>query len=359
MSKFNILVEDYITSRNDILIPTIYEQSIDKVKQWMFIQRRIPISEFPEGFLEDVVLTFISRLYDETVSNKPIKILLAIANSVGHKYFTTNFVDGMQVVSVESSVDKIGLLRESIDDRFVGLSELIKSTILYLLLYPSEYPKMLELHKNNPEFYCGLVSLLAIKKQILQQKDSEFVSKDFTTQTSKALLLSSLYSIHPALVVLFLQMGDVSKFLQFCILFSGQTIQIPTTAKLKDVMSKASAFGNLIDEGKVVTDYRLVPFVTELDKNDVQEGNFNFTPVLSQFLQDSLTQILEKYDRLHDRVIKGLNICDAKEVKQVYKVLSKELVSQIKLMQSVNQSFEFVDSLKGLSEQLASKGEKE
>jgi hypothetical protein len=360
MSDFNKLVEQFMSQQDDVVVPDIYKFGCKKVKNWIFIQSRVSLDSFPEGFVEDVVLTFISRLYDRTISNKPTNILLTIANEKATKYAFTTFTDSVSNNIVDFRVDNSKILGEYVEDKLKDLSPEIRSTILYLLLHPSEYSRMLSMHKDNPEFYFGLSRLISIRKKIEKQKTYGISKKDFSTHTSKALLLSTMYSIHPSLVVLFLLLGDVSKFLQFCVLFSGESIQMPTVEQLKNCISTVRKFGERVEKGETITDYSLVPFVTEIASQDVEEGeDYNLTPILNQFLESSLNKVLESYDTMYDRLIKGVRICDPNDVKRIYKILSKELTSQVKLMQSINQSFGFVDSLRGLTENLIKEKENE
>jgi len=158
-----------------------------------------------------------------------------------------------------------------------------------------------------------------------------------------------LYSIDPALVVLFLQMRDVTGFLQFCLLFEGKSIQIPTVTELQNVISKSVKFSKQMDNGKVLTDYDLSIFALEVDRKKFKEAeDFKFTPVLDVFFDRSLTNLFESYKNFHDRLIKSVDVCDPSDVRKVYKVMLQELTAQVALFRSITQSVGFVDSIRDL-----------
>ena len=354
MPDFNELTELFIKYRDNELIPTIFEESVSLAKKWMGAQNQVSYSEFPKDFPEEVALSYMVRLYDSNLSGAPAATLFSIALGLTRRKVFGHFSDDIDSTKISlMNVDDRLLLEEFVEEQLADLPFDVRATIVFLLLYPEMFKRMQKLHRDDPYFYVGVVRLVNIRRRV--ELHSLLNSVPLQSQVSKVLLLSSLYSIDPKLCVLFLQMKDVGAFIEFCILFENQTLKLPRVSQLRDTLSRVSEYSTKLDEGKVVTDHQLVPFVIAAGEDkepESENGEVRFTPVLGSFFTRAIQSLADSYNRLHERILSDLSVCSYKEIHKVYAVLSREVIAQARLFQSVVQSIGFVDTIRGVGTRL-------
>ena len=326
--KFESLVETYLKSKEKELIEQIYIGARECVDIWMHTQLRFKHDEFPSNFQDEVALEFISRVYENRMTNKPYYVLLSIARLLSRKFIYTSSSDVLESQSVVSkgSDDRL-LFEEYVQQEIKGLSKVMQGLLFYLLVYPEEFQNVYKLHSSTPEFYICIVKLSRIRNEFLF-RDSNFNLIVPDTQASRVLFLSSLYKHSPALLVLFLLFKDVAKFVQFCLFFGGETVKVPDISTLMEMMDNKSL------AGEESIDDLLQVFSVE-GKENIEGTVKGVTTILQIYLQKSIGELVDNYNKFQKKLVEGVDVCNSRDIEKVYKVLRKELGSQLLILKRV------------------------
>ena len=345
--KFDELSILFLKERDDNLIPEIFKLTIEKTRVWMRIQKTINMNEFSSDFKNEVALTYMSRLYDNTITNDPYKILFSIAKNICKKTIFSNVSDSINSGKViTNNVNEKFIAYEYINEQLKDLPQLTISTLIYIANFPDSIKRMLSLYSDDPNFYIGLIRLFKIKNNFFKL-DTEIENID--TNMSKGLLLSSLFKHDPALVVMFLLFKDISMFIQFCTLFGGKSIKIPDISKLKKTIKEVNSLSKKFKNNEKITDKNLLMFTTEIKNTIFKNNSLSITPIIEIFFQRSIESLVKNYEKLQNKLIENVDTCSHKEVSNIYKLLNKESSLQFTMFQSIINSMEFVKSLENLS----------
>lgn len=335
--KLNELTESYIKIRDSEIIPELYQEAVDEAAKWLRMQKKIIYDEVPKSFPEEVALEFISRAYEGMITNVPYYVLLSIARALTSKYVYSRGAGEVSASKVTfDNPDERLVLEEFLSQQLEGLSVQLQSILIYLLVFPEELRRIRKLYKDDSDFYVGMVRLYRVKQKLA------FADFDFSvwlpkTQAAKALLLSSLYKLHPGLLVLFLLVGDVSKFLQFCWLFEGQSVSVPTVHSLLSVVESCSSLASKLERGEIFSESErkdLALLCSEAESVSTS-GKGRLTPFLEIYLRRTIDSLGSEFKKFHSRVVRGMDICDSKEVVQVYRALSKELDAEFSVFNNI------------------------
>lgn len=330
------LTEAYLENKDKELIPTIYSIAVEEVGKWMKYQKKVRYNEFPDGFATEVALEFIVRLYEDRITNTPLSVILSIARSFVGKYVYTKFSDdvkGWRVVSPDVEEDL--LTSEFITKQLEDLSQEVKAKVIYLLVYPEEFQRVRNL-QSNTEFYLGMIRMYKIKGKFSVNKYNFPILPQ--TQISKILLLSALYKQSPALMIMFLLMGDTQKFLQFCSLFGGSSFQVPESGDLTKIISNVSSLVSELEKkdlSEVLDSDTLMLLCMEGKNINTKVNVGKLTPVVELYIEHTINSLVDNYNKLQDRLVTDLNLCDQRELKDIYKVLTNELSTQFMILKSL------------------------
>jgi len=322
----------YLENKDTKLIPYIYAKASSNVRIWMHSQGKIQLSEFPEDFEKDTAMEFITRVYEERMTNVPHRVLLSICRSFSRKFVYTSMSGELKSQETLSfSIEDRLLLEEFVFEELLDLSEEMKGVLLYLWVYPGELSRIKELHKDEPVFYITMIKLWRIKREI-SYDGAGLMGYSPKTQTSKALFLSSLYSVSPALLVLFFLLGD-ARFFQFCLLFEDQKITMPSLSLLTgltDNVSKLMGAVNGDSNDLDMFDIELLNLLcVECDREVGVNDLGRVTTVLSIYLKKSIGRLVDNHNKLQEKIVEGVDICNSKEIERVYKMLRSEFNSQL------------------------------
>lgn len=335
--NLNELVEKYRESSDQELIPYIYSQAV----KWVVgqVKKRYNPHDLPPNFAEDVALKFLTRLYEGRLGKSGTVTLQSVVNNEVRLYFDGPTSTELNWVSVtESRSEDTALLYEYVSIELSTLSTAVRSSVVYLAMFPEQLPYIRKLHADNPSFYIGLVRLYRIKRRLslVGYITSKTIPK---TYTGKALFVSSMYKIDPALGFLLLLTEDVSKFLQFCLVFEDKSVTVPKAKDLIDGLERSLSVSNRIESGGDidVIDKEHISTLCE-DVDDIRISEESPVPFIYMYFYKVINVFVQRYDEFLNQLIKGLNVCNLEEVKSLYEYLSKDLGIQLTVLRNIAES---------------------
>lgn len=321
--KINTLVDKYFEERDNDLISEIYEEAVRNTKAWMYHQGTMRFNEFPETFPQEVALEFISRVYEDRITNTPYAVLLSIARGGTAKLIQVPVSDKVKSHrTVFCDPTEQLLFEEHLEQTLSVLPLALKGGFAYLLHYPKEFERIRALYKTSALFYLVAAKLFKTRREFFL---SQYDFKVPNTKTAQALLLAALYNLSPILMVMVLLTEDLSKFFQLCLLFGGKKVEIPTLTTAVGTVVGSTELGKTLDDGKSLTDDQkelLASFCI-----DKKQGE-SLALIPSAYFQRILTSLTSSYETFQDRLVKGLDVCNPDEVRKVYEVLAKEMGTQ-------------------------------
>lgn len=321
--KINTLVTEYFDEHDTDLISGIYEEAVRATKAWMYHQGRVSYNEFPETFPQEVALEFLSRVYEDRITNTPYAVLLSIARGGIAKLIqvpVSDKVKSYQTVFCDPTEQL--LFEEHLEQTLSVLPLALKGGFAYLLHYPEEFERIRMLYRTSALFYLVAAKLYKTRREFFL---SQYDFKVPNTKTAQALLLAALYNLSPILMVMVLLTEDLSKFFQLCLLFGGKKVEIPTLSVAVDTVVGSTELGKTLDDGKPLTSAQKVLLASFC--MDKKRGE-SLALIPEMYFHRILTSLTNSYEAFQGRLVKGLDICNPDEVRKVYEVLAKEMGTQ-------------------------------
>jgi len=328
--KINTLVEEYFKNHNEDLINGIYEESIRAIKAWMYHQGSMSFNEFPDTFAQEVALEFLSRIYEDRITNTPYAVLLSIARGGAARLIQVPISDEIKSyrTAFHDPTEQL-LFEEYLEQTLSVLSLPLKGSFVYLLHYPEEFERIRGLYKASIVFYLVAAKLYKTRREFFLSQYDFVVPK---TKTAQALLLAAMHNLSPILMVMVLLTEDLSKFFQLCLLFGGTKVEIPSLSVAVEAVVGSTELGKTLDGGKKLTNTQkelLASFCIDKEQGE------SLALIPSIYFHRILASLTSSYEAFQERLVKGLDICNADEVRRVYEVLTKEMSTQSEIFSNV------------------------
>jgi len=328
--KINTLVDKYFEANDKNLISAIYEEAIRTAKTWMYHQGGMSYNEFPETFPQEVALEFVSRVYEDRITNTPYAVLLSIARGGVAKLIQAPVSDKVKSYrTVFCDPTEQLLFEEHLEQTLSVLPLASKGSFIYLLHYPEEFERIRALYKTSVLFYLVAAKLYKTRREFFL---SQYDFKMPNTKTAQALLLAALYNLSPILMVMVLLTEDLSKFFQLCLLFGGTKVEIPSLSTAVDTIVRSTELGKTLDDGKPLTNTQkglLASFCVSKEQGE------SLALIPGMYFHRILTSLTSSYEAFQERLVKGLDVCNPDEVRKVYEVLAKEMKTQSAIFSNV------------------------
>lgn len=354
--KFDSLIYNFIQNSNENILQEILEVGMKIVKSVRLHYRDLCLTEI---FDKDTVLEFIYRFLGNRDEVSPTR---ALRNAAYEKI--KNCINDANVPHIESydafvySVDVTSRLvfEESLEVTLFGLPLRVQASILYLIYFPD---KTTELKSINSliDYFLVLQSIERLRKMVNTIKNDDISSFYFTlpkTQIARLLMVSSLYKTSPATLVLLMQEKNLNSLVQFCTLFGGQKVSIPTVAELVETIKKSSDLAGRLEEGHLsIGDQESLAYLaSDLDGTEEYNQDIILNPVLSAFFEKILQITLKNYDNYQKKIVEEVDRTDPEDIMRVYDIMNRELRTQIQLITEISSSIEGREEINRIIETL-------
>lgn len=303
----------------------------------------------------DLVLECVTYILLENPKGSPTKRLRnlvheRIKEEIKKREIVTP-VEEEEVRLYHVDVDSRLIFEEIVKDIVYLLPLHIQSVVLYLIFYPNNDKKFKELY-STIDYFLILRSIKMIAREVGAGRETkEYLNFELPeSQTARLILVSSLYKLSPALLVLFMQTKKLDLVLQFCKLFGGEKVSIPTLSQLSSTIEQAALLAKTVEEQWEVPDQQSLAYLaTELEEiKQVDYAQLSLNPLLSNFLEDQLEVTLRNYDAYQKRLISGVNTTDPADIMRVYEIMNKEVFCQANLLLQLTTSINDIPSIKNI-----------
>lgn len=299
-----------------------------------------------ETFSQEVVRECIQRIIVEKKAPTPTRLIRSIThNKIKEVLARSEIVmpDVTRMLTYTVDMRSRLVFEETVSDTLFLLPLHIQSAILYLIFYPDSDTQFRSLYSTLDYFL--VLRGIGFLRNMLEIETERYGRLDFDlpgSQTARLLLVSSLYKLSPALLVLLMQTKKLEIVLQFCKLFGGQAVKIPRLSELSNVIKRAAEIAKKVEEGIQVGDQEsLMYLATELGTvKGVEYDQLSLNPLLSTFIQKSLDITLRNYEAYHKRVITSIDTTNPEDVLRGYLIMNKEIISQTHLLLQLTTSIE-------------------
>jgi hypothetical protein len=341
---FDAITEEFLKVKDPELIQEFLNLGMKVVKS---VRNFYPDLVLDETFDKDIILDFTDRIIREKDLVSPSRSLRNIAYNriqVLIEEADTPRIETLDAQVYEMDASSRLIFEESLQEVLKGLPLRIQAAILYLVYFPEKSNQLYSICPSILDFFLILRGIERLKNMvdISEGSESYFQFKLPETQISRLLLVSSMYKLSPASLVLFMQMKSFPNLLQFCSLFGGEQVSIPTVGELQEAIQNSSELANRLEEGKItVGDQEALAFLAS-DLNGVENYDLDIplNPVLSAFFEKILDITLKNYDNYQKRLISSVNVESTTDIMRIYEVMNKELRAQIQLVMEISGSLE-------------------
>jgi hypothetical protein len=262
-----------------------------------------------------------------------------------------------------SAVSRL-IMQESLEEVLQDLPLRIQASVLYLVYFPNKTSYFRYIQNSTLDYFIILQGIEKLQKMVNNIPNEEVASFYFKlpeTQIARLLLISSLYKISPATLVLLMQEKNLNSLLQFCTLFGGQSVAIPTVAELKHTIQQASDLSTRLEEDRItIGDQEALAYLaSDLDEVTDYNDEIPLNPVLSAFFEKILQITLKNYDTYQRKLIEGVDPENVNDVIRIYDIMNRELKTQIQLLTQISGSIEQKEDIIKIVELLTSTNEGE
>lgn len=301
---------------------------------------------FETLFAQDIIVECLQKIIVEEETISPTRLLRNIAHERIQTMIkdTDLFLPEMLDVSIYAvDVQSRLIFEETLEDILFFLPFHVQSAILFLVFYPNKDSLFRSLY-STIDYFLILRGIEYLRQSLTVEKEnlSYFKFELPESQTAKLLMVSSLYKLSPAILVLLMQTKDLGIVLQFCKLFSGQSLRIPHISELSSTLSYASEIAQKVEEGVSVGDKESLAYLAteleEIKKTDYSLLSLN--PLLSSFIEQSLDITLMNYQATQKRLVSEMDTTDPTDVLRVFDLINKEILSQAYLLLQLTTSID-------------------
>ena len=348
--EFDTAVFEFVNSADPQLLPCIIKLGMVIVEKVRKYYRDLRLDE---SFDKDMVLEYLHSTLGGRDKTSPTKNLRNIAYSRIKSLLEES--DTPHLESYDSHVYLVNpvsrlIFQDALKEVMKDLPLRIKAGIIYLLFFPDNEYILRNITESRIDLFIILQGIGKLYKMIDNVKPEEqtFQFKLPDTQISRLLLVSSLYKISPAVLVLLMQGRNLTSLLQFCALFGGQTVSVPTVAEFQRSIQQSSELASRLEEGELTIGDReaLTYLASDLDDIEDIEDDMPLNPVLSSFFEKNLEITIKNYDAYQKRLIQEVDTKNIEDMMRIYEVMNKELRTQIQLVTEISSSVEEREDIK-------------
>jgi hypothetical protein len=346
--KFNDVVIEFLETHDPQLGETVLTLAEELTRE---VRINYPDLEIDPSFDREVVLDSVQAILSETRTTTPARIVVNTAYTKVkehiHQAQEPKF-DSFDAFSYSVDVPSKLLLEEKLHDLFEEIPLRIRAAILYLLYVPE--------HLNRFEKICSFAEYVFLIRTMFRLKDQQSLkismdsALDFTlptTQIARLLLVSSLYKLSPAILVLLFLLKDVNLLYQFCLLFGEKTVTIPSLETFAQTIQKSAQLASKLEsQGISIGDREsLALLATELDDIQAVDSNAVLNPVLSAFFEEMIHITLDNYERMQRKLVDSVDLSDPNDIVRVYEIMNRELTTQVNLVLQISGSVDTAQDL--------------
>ena len=348
--EFDLAVATFIDTANPELLPHLIKLGMDIVEKVRKYYRDLYLDEM---FDKDMVLEYLYNTLGGRDKTNPTRNLRNIAYARIKNLIEESDTPHME--SYDSHVYVVNpasrlMFQDALKEVLKDLPLRIKSGIMYLLFFPDNEYILKTVMESKIDLFITLQGIRKLQKMVDTGNTEEhsFQFKLPDTQISRLLLVSSLYKISPAVLVLLMQGRNLTSLLQFCTLFGGQTVTVPTVAEFKRSIQQSSELAARLEEGELTIGDReaLAYLASDLESIEDVDEDMPMNPVLSSFFEKNLQITLENYDNYQKRLIQEVDTKNIEDMMRIYEVMNKELRTQIQLVTQISSSVEGRDEIR-------------
>lgn len=294
---------------------------------------------FETFFIQDIIIECLQKILVEEETLSPTRVL----QNITHREITrllhdaeTTLLEAYDGQSYTIDVNSRLIFEETLQEVLFLLPLHVQSAILYLIFYPSKDAIFSSLY-SSLDYFLVLKGIQCLRDRLTGMTKEKEKYFDFTlpiSQTARLILVSSLYKLSPAILVLLMQTKNLEIVLQFCKLFGGKTITVPHISELSSSIETTAEIAKKVEDGVRVGDQESLAYLaTELQEiKTVDYSQLSLNPLLSTFIQESLGITLQNYELYQKRLISSVDATDPTDIMRVYDLINKELLSQAYLL---------------------------
>lgn len=333
--RFDTLVKELLDQQNTDQLKDVLQAGSVLITGMMYYYSDLA---FDATFANDLVIECLQRLLVEAENTTPTRVLRNLTHTRVKHLLDISEITIPTIPDIQSyKVDLQSRLvfEETLHEVLMFLPLHIQSAILYLIFYPNSDTKFRVLY-TPLDYYLILQGIQHLREHLdISKEEHNYFCFDLpTSQTARLLLVSSLYKLSPAILVLLMQTKKLEIVLQFCKLFGGQTIKIPRISEISSVLTHASEIAQKVEDGIQVGDQESLAYLAT-DIASMQGGKYDqlvLNPLLSAFIEQSLSVTLTNYEAAQKRLVSAMNTSDPEDIFRVRTLLDKEIMSQAYLL---------------------------
>lgn len=344
------VTQNYLNKKKEEQLALLLTCAKKHVRRWLAKQIWYIQNESSENFITNVALEYIVRVMEDRISILPEKAIINLAYQMHYKPQQLRSKEGL---SSRKAVYSRVTSRLSLKDKLNKALKSFPTHMKYSLLYAVAFPNQAHLKKIYKKYYTETeYNLLMLKVNKLQDSliQVDLGLKLPNTQAARLLVLSALHRVSPALLVLLLLLGDINKFIQFCTLFQGQKIIMPSMKKLIQEIEETTKLAAKLEKGKLTAQESKMLALLATETKSIKNLDFDITlnPLLSEYLGQAAEIVLDNYKGLQKKVISQLEVTDPRNLSRAYKFFDSEINAQFGLIKNILQSVEAMEKLQNL-----------
>lgn len=324
-NNLDTLMDLYYDTKNPEYLKSIMGETKKIASSWVGRHTKMQSGIGFDDFVENIALEFTSQIIHGKIVDNPISIILNIARNG----FATSHqnIDRESLSTLEDYLER-SEISDLITDILRNLSTKHKHLFLYLVAFPDKLDQIKNLLGNTVEFYT-----IALQAQRIHRKMKKYETDEVSTPPTiigNLILLELLFQTHPALLALFVLFKDLDKFLQFCKLFSNETVTIPNFTDLKGLFQTVVELSKNLEEDSLSTSNKnmLQGFVI---KNLQTTNCSTMSPILETFCVDSMKSLFKNYDKIQTKLVTDLDVNNFQNVKKVMNLMNDESERHLRL----------------------------
>lgn len=354
----NVFLE-FRQSKDKTLINKLYK--VVKLLLYIYKAEFKSYSKFLEpSVIDDCAIDFLSKLLTgkpvQPVPNTLKKILNYRIDEA--KYTPSNYIlDHNQVAIDLSDIDEQLLLEEKINDVLEGLDDEAKYCVLYYVNNLEEFVNSIGVLKPSPWRTLVILKVYEVHRTIY--KVDSGIDRVPNSLLGRNLMLSALYKQNPLIVVLMILLKDSSKLQQFLTLYGGTTVEIPTLEQVTSQINKAGVIAEKLENDDLsVRDREALALMSTLCDDVSQiDANVQLTPVLQQFIIESIQSSFKLVTTVNDKLAASVDGRDPNTIVNIFKATNLEWNMQSKLIKEIVSTITEASDLDTIFDQLKSQKE--
>ena len=346
--EFDLLVHQLIHEKKSEYLPGVITSGISLARN---VMRYYGDLRLDDSFAKDIVLECLQKSLGEDHQISPTRLLRNIAYTnikrlIQDADFSIPENPDVHVYTVD--IHSRLVFEETLHDVLFLLPLHIQSAILYLIFCPDNDRLFRSLYSSLDYFLIlSGIDHLRTSLPVSKERQTYFNFDLPVSQTARLLLISSLYKLSAPVLVLLMQTQNLEIVLQFCKLFGGQTLTIPTIPELSSTVERAAEIANTVEDGFRVGDQESLAYLaTNLDNiRSIDYEKLSLNPLLASFMEESLGITLKNYDACLKRLVSSMDTTDPEDILRVDISLNKEIFSQAYLLLQLTTSVENYPSI--------------